>query len=697
MPRWSIWRARLCRCTWAPCSFTIRRRRRAGRSSFSQILANLERRMDAVAVFRRRVERVPLDLDHPWWVDDGPADLGYHVSRLALPAPADWREFCGQVAHYLERPLDMSRPPWEMLFIEGLDTIEGMPKGAFALVHKMHHSAMDGVSGMEFIGCLHDQEPTPTSTPRTDLPSRQPESPSAVELLLRALPNAVQNPLRILEAVVGLGPALSRRVLATQTDIELEPAASAKVPRTRFDGSVGPHRTVGGVRFDLADIKQVKNAVPAATVNDAVMALVGGGLRHYLNDAHELPTDSLVALMPISLREGDSDGLGNKLAYTTIPLGTDIDDPIERVRRLHEMAAKKKAVQNGENARRLIQIADAVPAGLLGLAGRLAAQLDLSNKVSAMNITVTNVPGPGTPIYLTGAEARGHLRFRPRGEWPWAGEHGVQLRRVVDDRLSVRRGHDAVTPSVMKHACGARWPNWSTRRHLPTGTDLRRCGSQETRASRARGAQVSDIGFWTAAAQSHPARIAVVDDRGRETSFGELFANQNRLANGLRALGLGAGDCVAALLWNQREFLELALAAAQTGLYFLPINWHLTAPEIAYILADRGAAMCSLTSGWDRSPSRRLTRRSCTRPDGWRSVRSRASDAYAGVLFPNSRRLAPLRRRGARRCCTRRGPRGGPRAFGGRCRAPTPKPRWLRWSRSCRRSWVSRPARACSW
>ena len=102
---------------------------------------------------------------------------------------------------------------------------------------------------------------------------------------------------------------------------------------------------------------------------------------------------------------------------------------------------------------------------------------------------------------------------------------------------------------------------------------------------------MSDIGFWTAAAQSHPARIAVVDDRGRETSFGELFANQNRLANGLRALGLGAGDCVAALLWNQREFLELALAAMQTGLYLLPINWHLTAPEVAHILTDSGAAV----------------------------------------------------------------------------------------------------------
>jgi diacylglycerol O-acyltransferase / wax synthase len=88
------------------------------------------------SLFRRRVKRVPLDLEHPWRVDDGPADLGYHMSRLALPTPADWREFCGQVARYLERALDMSRPPWEMPLIEGLDKIEGMPKGAFALVRR---------------------------------------------------------------------------------------------------------------------------------------------------------------------------------------------------------------------------------------------------------------------------------------------------------------------------------------------------------------------------------------------------------------------------------------------------------------------------------------------------------------------------------------------------------------------------------
>jgi diacylglycerol O-acyltransferase / wax synthase len=376
-----------------------------GSVGFDQILANLKLRMDANAVFRRRVERVPLDLDHPWWVDAGPVDLRHHVNRLALPAPADWREFCAQVARFLERPLDLTRPPWEMLFIEGLDGIDDMPDGAFALAMKMHHSAMDGVSGMEFIGCLHGQELVPMPPgPQAAVANRRPEAPSAVGLLLRALPNAAQHPARILNAVAGLRPALSRRVLGSQTDTESEPAAAVKLPHTRFNDSVGLHRAIGGVRFELADLKKIKNALPGATVNDAVLAVISGAVRQYLHDADELPTESLVALMPISQRDGDSEGLGNKLDFTTIPLGTDIDDPLERLRRLHETATKKKAAQKGEGAARLVQIANAVPAGLMGVAGRLALQLDLSDKVSGTNVSITNVPGPSAPLYMTGAK-----------------------------------------------------------------------------------------------------------------------------------------------------------------------------------------------------------------------------------------------------------------------------------------------------
>lgn len=99
---------------------------------------------------------------------------------------------------------------------------------------------------------------------------------------------------------------------------------------------------------------------------------------------------------------------------------------------------------------------------------------------------------------------------------------------------------------------------------------------------------MGEVGFWTVA-QSQPDRLAVVDDRGTEISYGELAAEQNRAAHGLRAAGLGTGDCAAALLWNQPQFLELALACAQTGTYFLPINWHLTAPEVAYVLDDSQA------------------------------------------------------------------------------------------------------------
>ncbi|MDT5367752.1 MAG: diacylglycerol O-acyltransferase / wax synthase, partial [Mycobacterium sp.] len=224
-----------------------------------------------------------------------------------------------------------------------------------------------------------------------------------VELLLRALPNAAQQSMRIFNAVVGLASALSRRVLGSQTDTESEREVAIELPHTRFNNSIVPHRTVGGVRFDLADIKKIKNALPGVTVNDAVLALIGGAVRRYLHDADELPTNSLVALMPISQRDADSASLGNKLAYTTIPLGTDIADPIERLRRLHETATKKKAAQKGEGAGPMVQIANAVPAGLMGVAGRLAAQLDLSEKVSVVNVTVTNVPGPSAPIYMTGA------------------------------------------------------------------------------------------------------------------------------------------------------------------------------------------------------------------------------------------------------------------------------------------------------
>jgi diacylglycerol O-acyltransferase len=374
-----------------------------GKVTYEEILDNIAARAGSARALGRRLARVPLDLDHPYWVCDGPVDVRYHISRLALPEPADWRELCAQVARFLERPLDMSRPLWEMLVIEGLHGVDAVPPGAFALVTKMHHSAMDGISGMEFMGAIHDQEPSPALP--SDTHTEQPiESPSPMNLLLRAVPGAVRNPWRILKLAPGLGPSLARRVLRNGAAVEAEP--SHTTPKTRFNQPVGTARTVGGVRLALREIKKIKNAIPGATVNDVVMALVGGGLRHYLQDVEELPDESLIAGMAISLRsEQNSGGAGNQMTISTLPIGTDIADPLERVLTVHDAAAKRKAVRDGEAASRLVEIADAIPAGLMALAGRLMSQVEMSDKISLVNVGVTNVPGPSTRIYMTGAKA----------------------------------------------------------------------------------------------------------------------------------------------------------------------------------------------------------------------------------------------------------------------------------------------------
>ena len=138
--------------------------------------------------------RVPLDLDHPYWIEDGEFDLEYHVRHIALPKPGDWRQFCIQAARLHARPLDLARPLWEMYIIEGLDGIEGFPKGCFGMVLKVHHAAIDGMAGVEMITAIHEQTPS-VEAPPPPAESWAPERvPSTAELLSRASVNNLARP-----------------------------------------------------------------------------------------------------------------------------------------------------------------------------------------------------------------------------------------------------------------------------------------------------------------------------------------------------------------------------------------------------------------------------------------------------------------------------------------------------------------------
>jgi len=236
----------------------------------------------------------------------------------------------------------MDRPPWELYLIEGLDAVEGVPPGGFAILLKMHHAAVDGVAGTEILNALHDHtpDPGPTDVPADDW--RPDSRPSELGLVGRAAAHAVVDPVGTVRRL--LWPTLRsapRSTLRAVRSPEARGQTLAPVTATRFNRRVGAHRVWDARRFLLEDAKQIKRAVPGASINDVALAWIGGALRGYLGEHGELPESSLVALMPISLRattiqphggtEVSASRGGNRFAMANIPMGTDVEDPLERV------------------------------------------------------------------------------------------------------------------------------------------------------------------------------------------------------------------------------------------------------------------------------------------------------------------------------------------------------------------------------
>lgn len=294
---------------------------------FKDILRFIENRMQLSRTVRQRLVRVPFDLDYPYWIEDPDFDLEYHVRHLALPKPGDWRQLCIQAARIFARPLDLNRPPWEFTVIEGLDNVPGVAKGSYAMVTKVHHAAIDGLSGIDLMEALHTL--TADTPPPADPDPWQPEPvPSPASLVARSWLNAVANPVRQLEVAAKAVPGLARAVkgLATR-DFALHGEMIA--PRTRFNQVISPNRVIEGRSVPLAEIKAIRQAVPGAKVNDVFLAIIGGAMRRYLAAKDELPDKTLTAMAPISVRGKDEKGdMGNQVAAMIAPLGTHLADPV---------------------------------------------------------------------------------------------------------------------------------------------------------------------------------------------------------------------------------------------------------------------------------------------------------------------------------------------------------------------------------
>ncbi len=374
-----------------------------GKVRFKDVLRFFESRLDALPVFRRRLVRVPLRLDRPYWIEDPHIDVEFHVRHIALPAPGDWRQLCIQVARIHARPLDRSKPLWEAYVIEGLDNIEGLPTGSFALYIKFHHCAVDGEAGTEILKAIHSWTAEDFSEPERAGTRYKDRAPSTVELYARAFAhNAHRVPqlakfsaqtLARLVAVSGvsladIGNTLPVAGLAKAAQLL---QALRKPPATRFAGKVSSHRVVEVVGLPMAGFKTIRQHLPDATINDIFMATVGGALREYLESKRELPDETLTCMLPMSFRGPDkTTDVGNQIGMAIAPLHTEIHDPVARLLAIKRGAAKAKAMASAMGRDLAARLFDVLPTSASDV---ITKRLVLPQ----MSIVVSNVRGPDAP------------------------------------------------------------------------------------------------------------------------------------------------------------------------------------------------------------------------------------------------------------------------------------------------------------
>jgi len=371
---------------------------------FKQILSHLSGRLHRAPLFRQRLQRVPLGLDHPYWVDDEHFDLEYHVRHIALPKPGDWRQFCIQVSRIHARPLDLDRPLWEAYVIEGLDSFLDLPEGSFALLFKTHLAAVD-LDGLGALTAMLYDDDALAPPPAPPEPWFADSAPGQLALVGRGLLNSATSPWRLARPLAKAATHLAPAALALASEMLVRPQ---HLPPTRFNAIVSPHRVFETRRFTEAEFDEVLRLVPGASVEDVVAAVCGGALRQYLDAEGELPeSGSLTAIVPEPHPAPTGDEpQAEGLAWRHVLLRTDIADPLQRLRAIRKQAGRAPdAVARVLGSPALADATNQAQAALLAWSRRTLGRANarVGRRTPAAHCTITHVPAPTQALFLCGA------------------------------------------------------------------------------------------------------------------------------------------------------------------------------------------------------------------------------------------------------------------------------------------------------
>lgn len=419
-----------------------------------QIVAHMKShfksRVSTSPIFTRKLKKLPLNADFPYWVEDEAFAFDDHFFAWNLPAPADWNQFRRLVGEVHSTPLNMCKPLWEVHVVTGLKQIDNIPQGGFALIIKLHHSAVDGETAMLFFKGLTDDATASLVASSSAKPHSTAVAPTNAQIILRAIKHSSLAPIKFSSVLLRTAPSILQNISKKQGRTT-KGTENHSVPESVFNQAASAQKTFDAIDFPLSDFRSIAELVDNAKINDVVLAVTSGGLRRYLLEFDALPSSPLVAWVPINTRKPSARKVevSNSVSAMTVGLQTHIGDAVTRLKQITQDTQRVKLGESGHAVRLIADLSQQLPGMLLDLTSKALIATGATAKMC--NLAVSNVPGPSNSVSMAGAECLKQYGMVPLAE-------GLGLFLVAQSyrgRLSftMTATEDAVVDSALLMSC----------------------------------------------------------------------------------------------------------------------------------------------------------------------------------------------------------------------------------------------------